>query len=131
MALFRARQRHIFASITLGCWLFAVFIGVVHACGFDGELGYWPEGMTAATMGPGQSDDDTAPGCAQFCAGSLPVLAKIQQVADQSSEQALLLPPWFVAPLPAPVTPAPLALHRLDSPPGIALLNTRFVRLAL
>ena len=130
MTFFRARQKRIFASMALGCWLFAMFIGVVHACSLDGENGYLQDDMTASTICPGPGDDDTAAGCAQFCAGNLPVLAKIQPIADQSSEQALLLPPSFVEALPAPVTPAPLALHRLDSPPGIAL-NTRYVRLAL
>ncbi|SRR6266567_4017144 len=130
MALFRARQKYLFASIALGCWLFAVFIGVVHACGLDGQFRSLREGVTASATGPSQGDDDTAPGCEQFCAGNLPVLAKIQPVADQPGEQAVLLPLFFAEPLLAPVTAAPLALHRLRSPPGIAL-NTCFVRLAL
>ena len=129
MALLGTRQRHVLASITLGCWLFAVFAGVVHACGLDGEFGHSQQAVSASTDTPRQGADDAAPGCEQFCADNLPVLAKIQLVADQPGEQALL-PFSLYQPLLARVAFVPSPLHRPRPTPGVAL-NTRYVRLAL
>ena len=130
MALFNAHQRKILTSVTLGCWLFAFFVGVVHACGLDGELGRSQQVVAASIDSQRHGDDDAHPGCEQCCADNLPVLVKLQSVQDQPGGQALLLPPFVVDPLLARMASVPSPLHRPHPPPGIAL-NTRFVRLAL
>jgi hypothetical protein len=130
MALFNAHQLKVLTSVTLGCWLFAIFVGVVHACGLDGELGHTQQVVAASIDSQRQGDDDAHPGCEQFCADNLPVLAKLQAVQDQPGGQALLLPSFVGEPLLARMASVPSPLHRPHPPPGIAL-NTRFVRLAL
>lgn len=130
MALFSAHQRKVLTSVTLGCWLFALSVGVVHACGLDGELGHPQRAVTASTDSEDQGDDDAHPGCERFCADNLLLLAKLQSVQDQPAGQALLLAPFVGEPLLAWMAPVPSPLHRPHPPPGIAV-NTRFVRLAL
>jgi hypothetical protein len=128
MALFNVHQRKVLTSVTLGCWLFALFVGVVHACGLDGELDRSQHVVAASIDSHRQSD--AHPGCQQCCADNLPVLVKLQSVQDQPGGQALLLPPFVGEPLLARMASVPSPLHRPHPPPGIAL-NTRFVRLAL
>jgi hypothetical protein len=128
MALLSARQRKVLTSVTLGCWLFAFFVGVVHACGLDEDLGR-SQRVVAASI-DNQGDDDARLGCERFCADNLPVLAKLQSVQDQPGGQTLLLLPFSDEPLLAGMASTPSLLHRPHPPPGIAL-NTRFVRLAL
>jgi hypothetical protein len=130
MALFNAHQRKILTSVTLGCWLFALFVGVVHACGLDGELGRSHHVVAVSIDSQRHGDGDAHPGCQQFCADNVPVLAKLQSVQDQPGGQALLLLPFMGEPLLARMASVPSPLHRPHPPPGIAL-NTRFVRLAL
>jgi hypothetical protein len=129
MALFNAHHRKALTSVALGCWLFAFFAGVVHACGLDGRPGHSQRVAAASIDGQCQGDDDAHPGCEQFCADNLPVLAK-QSVQDQPGGQALLVLPFVDKPLLARMASVPSPLHRPHPPPGIAL-NTRFVRLAL
>jgi hypothetical protein len=130
MALFNVHQRKVLTSVILGCWLFALFVGVVHACGLDGELGRSQHVVAATIDSQRHGDGDTDPGCQQCCADNLPVLVKLQSVQDQPGGQALLLPPFVSEPLLARMASVPSPLHRPHPPPGIAL-NTRFVRLAL
>ena len=128
MSLLNAHQRMVVPRVALGCWLFAFFVGVGHACGLDGVAGPSQPPVSAAADTPGQADDDA--GCGQFCAGNLPVLEKLQAVQDQPGGQPVLLSPFLGEPLLARITTAPSPLHRPHPPPGIPL-NTRFVRLAL
>jgi hypothetical protein len=130
MALFNAHQRKVLTSVTLGCWLFAFVVGIVHACGLDGERGRSQQVVAASIDSQRPGDGDVHSGCEQFCADNLPVLAKLQSVQDQPGGQALLLPPFVGEPLLARMASVPSPLRRPHSPPDIAL-NTRFVRLAL
>jgi hypothetical protein len=131
MALFSALQRKVLTSVTLGCWLFAFFVGVVHACVLNGELGHSQQVVSISIDSQGLDDHDAHPGCEQFCAENVPVLAQASSVAGQSGEQALLPSPprWCVSRWVSTASPA-VAMHRPHPPPGVAL-NTRFVRLAL
>lgn len=130
MARFNAHQRKILTSVTLGCWVFALFVGVVHACGLDEALGHSQQMVSASIDSHGQGDDDAGTGCERFCADNLPVLAKLQMVQDQPGGQALISPLRVGEPLFARMTAATSRLDRPHPPPGIAL-NIRFVRLAL
>jgi hypothetical protein len=113
-----------------GCRRISLSTSVVHACGLDGELGHSQQVVAASIDSQRQGDDDAHPGCEQFCADNLPVLAKLQSVQDQPGGQALLLTPFVGEPLLARMASVPSPLHRPHPPLGIAL-NTRFVRLAL
>jgi hypothetical protein len=112
----------------LGCWLFAFFVAVAHACGPDEGLYPSRQVLSASADTPCQSANDA--GCGQFSAENLPVPAKLQLVQDQRGEQALLLPPSLGGQLMARLSPAPSRLHRAPLP-SAASLNTRYVRLAL
>ena len=124
-----AHQRKVVASLALGGWLFAFFVGVAHACGLDAGLGAAHHAVTVSAVGQNPCDGDALPGCKQFCADDLPVLAKLQSIQDQPGGSALL-PPSSGEPLLVRVAWVHSPLHRLYPPPDIAP-NTRFVRLAL
>jgi hypothetical protein len=129
MVTFNAHQRKVVASVALGCWLFAFFVGVVYACGLDEGLGYSQQVVTASSENQVGGDEDALPGCERFCAEK-PVLAKLQAVQDQPEGQTLLFARFSGGSLLPPFASTPSTVHRLYPPPGIAL-NTRFVRLAL
>jgi hypothetical protein len=129
MALFKAHQRKALTSVTLGCWLFALFVGVVHACGLDGELVPLQQAAAVSTNAHDQCGSDAPPGCERFCTGDLPLLAKIQSVQDQPGGHAILAP-MFGEPLWPRVVAVPSPLFRTRPAPGIYLI-ARSVRLAL
>ena len=128
MSLFKARHRKVVTSVALGCWLFAFFVGVIHACGLDEAIGHAHQGATVSTDSQGDAAD-TVPGCEQFCASDLPVLATPQPAQDQPIGHALL-PRFLGEPLLVRVPSVPPPLQRQHPPPGVVLI-TRFVRLAL
>lgn len=130
MAFLNAYRRKVLASATLGCWLFVLFVGVVHACGLDEKLSHLQSSIATSSANPGQGDDHPAPGCEQFCADNVPVLAKLQSANDQPYVQSLLLPAFLSRSALLRAAIAPSVLHRQHQPPRIAL-NTLFVRLAL
>ena len=127
MGLFR-RQRKPFTAVVMACWLFALFVSVAHACGFDADQSDATRAMTMSSNGGGT--ENAPPGCDKFCADDLPVLAKIKSVQDQSSAQALLIFPLSVAPALVGNSRAAIPL-RSAHPPEAVSLNIRFVRLAL
>lgn len=129
MALVNAHQRKVLTSVTLGCWLFALFVGVAHACGLDAALSPLHHAVTVSVGSQDQGDEDALLGCEQFCADDLPVVAKLQLVQDHPGGHALPLPS-LGEPLIIRVAWAPSLARRLDPPPDIAP-NIRFVRLAL
>ena len=126
---FNAHQRKVWASIALGCWLFAFLVGVVHACGLDEALGDSQHFVTASSENQVGGDENALPGCERFCTEK-PLLAKLQTVQDQPGGQTPLFARFVGEPFLAPIASIPPTLHRPHPPPGIAL-NTRFVRLAL
>ena len=129
MFRFRQRQRKTLAAIVVGYWLFAFFVGVAHACGIDEVLGESHALAVTVTDSQGR-DDDAAPGCHQFCADDLPMLAKLKTVQDAPTVQAFLVQALWVEPLLTGAAPIASLPHSPDPPPGIDI-NIRFVRLAL
>ena len=75
-------------------------------------------------------DGSASPGCRQFCADDLPVLAKIKGIQDQPTGQPILLSTYLDVPLPIRVKPTARRLQSPDPPSGIAI-NIRFARLTL
>lgn len=127
MALISAHGK-VLASVTLGCSLFAFFVGVAYACGLGGGLYPSRQVLSDSTDMPCQSAN--AAGYGQLCAENLPMVAKLQLVRHQPGGQALLLSASLGEPLLSRDTPAPSPLQR-PHPPSGASLNTRYVRLAL
>jgi hypothetical protein len=129
MGLFR-RQRKPFTAVVMACWLFALFVSVAHACGFDADQSDATRAMTMSSNGGGT--ENAPPGCDKFCADDLPVLAKIKSVQYQSSAQVLFISPLSVAPARVANSRAAMPLRSAHPPaPVVASLNIRFVRLAL
>ena len=126
MIFFRRRQRKLIISVSLGCWLFAFFLGVVNACEVAGEL--------AASHRTATHDhdhgDSTTTGCEHFCADNPPISAKAKTFWDQGGEQ----PPLIARVLRATIDTGGSRTVRLpddpDPPPPFARY-ARFHRLAL
>lgn len=132
MSCFNAHRRKVITSVTLGCWLFAFFIGVVHACGQEVALDHARHGgssVMASTDSQSHDDRDVAPYCEQFCIDDTPVLTSPQSGQDQPQSHAHP-PPSTGDPLWVRVFSVPPPLYRPHPPPGIALI-TLFGRLAL
>ena len=123
-----ARQTRAVTGLALGAWLFALVVGIAHACSL-GELGVTPgeRGVTSASAcAPGEG---TAAGCAEFCKSDVPVVSKVPLIGEHSAAQlpialatnvhvVLALPPAFL-----PARPA-------HSPPGVPPI-LKFTRLRL
>ena len=130
MNLLRPRQRKLVTLVTLGCWLFSFFAGVVNACELVREIAVTHHASTGAAHHH-ESDDATPSGCEQFCANDVAIpAAKVNLFEHQSADQALLLAPMLGVTIVTGATPVPLLLDHPDPPPGIALY-ARFLRLAL
>lgn len=124
------RRRKSLTSIVLGVWLFALFVGFVHACGLD-EDSLRADQIKAVNAGcHGQGDQGIPAACAKFCSDDLPLLAKVKALQDPPAGQAFLIvsingDSFLRGPVSNPtLLPSP------DPPPVIAV-NTRLVRLAL
>jgi hypothetical protein len=129
MSFLNTRQRKVVTSVALGCWLFAFFVGVIHACGLNEGIDHSQQASAIVIDCQSQGDDDGVPDCERFCANNLPVLAKLQSVQDQPGGTALPAP-FLGQPFLVRLGTLPPALHRSHPPPAVALI-TRFVRLAL
>jgi hypothetical protein len=128
MNLPRSRRRNYVASLLLGSWLFALAMGIAHACGLDTELGRASQAVTSSVVD--SSRDATSACCEQIGADGLAVPSDFQAIHDQAIEQPLLLDARFD---PALVNrSAPPGSLKLRSHPAPAFaLNLRFARLAL
>jgi hypothetical protein len=118
------RRRRALTSIFLGAWVFALFVGIANACGWDGVITVAHHPVAAHSV------DGMPPGCEQFCNDNLPLLAKLQSVQDGSAGQPLAFATHHYlgfAPMPAPALRPVLAAH---PPPGAPPL-LRFLRLSL
>jgi len=84
------QQRKTITSFALVVWLFALFVGIAHACGLDepgGGLLY----AVAASPSERQSDAGTPDDCEQFCKANVPVVTKLPSLGDQSDAQPLIV----------------------------------------
>ena len=109
-------------------WLFALFVSVAHAYGFDADKSDATRAMTMSSSGG--STENAPPGCDKFCADDLPVLTKIKSVQDQPSAQALPVSPLSIPPALTSTPPAGTPLWSAQPSPGVSL-NIRFVRFVL
>ena len=121
------RHRKTLAALLLGTWLFALFVGVAHACIATPVHACQDSGTT---MGQGSDGDDDASGnCREFCSVDTPLPTKLQLVQDQPAGQPLLLASAGMLPARA-VAPASTRSYQAHPPPDVPLLQ-RTLRLAL
>ena len=83
------------ASAVLGLWTLALFIGIANACSWDG-VSTVPHSSTtaahAAVHATGEvADEDTGPGCEDFCSNDVPLLGVLQLVQEPPAGLALLV----------------------------------------
>lgn len=129
MSAFPRCRRNSIASIVLGLWIFALFVGIAHACSVDGVTPHRPMPM-AGHANSAPMDDDMAPGCEQFCSNDLPLVTVLKLVQDQPAAEPLLVALFDdgnLVSFSAPNSRTELAAH---PPPGLPL-SIRFARLTL
>ena len=128
MSRLHARQSKTITGLALGVWLFALLVGIGHACNL-GELGMPPGQHTIASASAGSTDDGMPAGCAQFCASDVPVVTKLPLLGDPPDVQPLIVAVnafHVVATSPPAFQRAPVARPPSDVPPFL-----RFTRLRL
>lgn len=100
------RQSWTVTGFALGVWLFALFVGIVHACTLT-ELGMTPGQVGVTSVGACTFEEGMPAGCDQFCK-SVPVVSKAPLIGEQSAAQlplavatdvhvVLALPPALLA----------------------------------
>jgi hypothetical protein len=123
------RHRKALASMILGAWLFGLFVGIAHACGWDGVTAMQHDAVAARTADQ-PSPDGVPPGCEKFCNDDLPLVAKVQSVQDSPGGHPLVLAGHQesgLAPIPLPVVRPVVVAH----PPPDVSVSIRFLRLTL
>lgn len=84
------QQRKTITGVALGAWLFALFAGIAHACGWV-EPSIAPVHAVAANASQHSSDEGTPVGCEQFCKSDVPVVTKLPLQGDQPDAQPLIV----------------------------------------
>ena len=128
MSKSQPRQSKLAAGFALGVWLFAVFVGVVHACGL-GELGATPGHRTVTSASACSACEGMPVGCAQFCASDVPVVGKVPSIGEQSAEQIPIAAATNVHVVIA--LPPAASLARAARPPSGVPPTLHFTRLRL
>ncbi len=113
------RHRKALAALTLGAWLFALFMGIANACATAGAQTATAQGM--AMSGDASHDERPSANCLQFCADDTPVSAKLQLAPDQPTGQPLLVAAASLSHAPSAV-PAAAVVHLAHPPSGVPVL---------
>ena len=122
------QQRKSIAGVALGVWLFALFVGIAHACG-SVEPSFAPAHAAAVNASQHSSDEGMPIGCEQFCKSDIPVITKLPAFGDQPDAQPLIVAVdnvRVVLASPPAYQRAQAAHSRSDVPPFL-----RFTRLRL
>src|SRR5512147_1083507 len=99
------RRKALVASLVLGAWVFGLFVGIAHACGWDGVTAMRHDAVAAGALAE-PSSDGAPSGCEKFCNDDLPLLAKVQSVQDSPTGHPPVLAAhqgFGPAPHPAPL----------------------------
>lgn len=83
------RHRKGLATAALGLWLFALFLGIAHACSWDGVTTVPHTPALEAHVGGGMADD-TAPDCEDSASNDLPLPSGLALVQDAPAEITLI-----------------------------------------
>ena len=84
------RHRRGLASAALGLWLFALFVGIAHACSWDGVTTVTHTPALEPHVGGGVADS-TAPDCEDSASSDLPLPSGLQLVQDAPAEVTLIV----------------------------------------
>lgn len=123
------RHRRFASSAVLGAWIFALFVGAVHACG-------WVDASAPATHADVAPHagllHDSGPGveCVEHPGEGLPVLNKVQAVQDPPEGRPLVVGPGHGVARRPSSAPALRSLRAARPPPAAPPL-LRFLRLTL
>ncbi len=118
--------------LVLAAWLFAMFVGISHACSLQAMgsahvTAMDLRGMDVDAMPAG--DECPSANCLQFCADDTPVLTKLHLVPGEPAGSAV---PTATAMAVVPHTAAPaIAVAELPHPPPDVPLLLRSLRFAL
>ncbi len=124
------RHRKCLTSGVLGMWVFALFVGIANACGWDGvtAMAHQP---TAPLHAEGATvNHDMTPGCEHFCSIDLPLFSVLKLVQDQPAAQPLVLATREDLGLRSISAPNLRLARNAHPPPGVPF-SLRFVRLTL
>jgi hypothetical protein len=122
------RQSRTITGLALGLWLFALLVGIAHACNL-GDLGVTRGQRAVMSVSAGSRDGGMLAGCEEFCASNVPVVTKLPLIGDQQEMQPQIVAVneiHVVIAFPPAFQPAPVAHPPSDVPPFL-----RFTRLRL
>ena len=80
------RQSKTVTGFALGVWLFALFVGIVHACTLT-ELGMTPGQVSVTSVRACTFGEGIPAGCDQFCKSDVPVVSKAPLIGERSAAQ--------------------------------------------
>jgi len=123
------RHRKGLVTASLGMWLFALFLGIAHACSWDGVTTVTHTPPLEAHMGGGAADT-TVPDCEDSASNDLPLPNVVQLVQDPPAEVALIVATQHDLRLLPNFAPLAGLSGRAHPPPGVPFSN-RIVRLTL
>ena len=130
MSWFLRCYRKFLASMVLGLWAFAVFVGIANACSLN-DVAAAPHLPTVSVHAVSQSSDDgVAPGHEHSCSNDLPWVGVLMQAHEQPASQPLVLAELHHPGFPPTSAPALRFVRTGHPPPGVPL-SLRTVRLAL
>ena len=121
------RQRRTITGVALAMWLFALFAGIAHACGWV-EQSAVPAHAVAANSSEHRIDRGTPVGCEQFCKSDIPVVTKLSPIGDEPNAQPLIVAVnglHVVPALPPPFGLAHAAYPSSDVPPFLRFAHLR------
>jgi hypothetical protein len=124
------RHRRFLASAVLGAWVFALFVGIANACGWDGVTSVSHNPIVLAHSVDDAAGHESTSGCDEFCSNDIPLFSVLKLVQDQPAGQPLALDSRYnvgVLPISAPALRPAQTAH---PPPGVPFL-LRTVRLTL
>ena len=124
------RHRKFLSSTVLGIWAFAVFVGIAHACTWDGVTAPAHPSTAAAHSDGDAADGNAGPGCEQFCSNDLPLVSVLQMVQDPPAGHPLMLAANHSLGF-LPISVSRLRSARTAHPPPGVPLSLRTVRLTL
>ena len=123
------RHRKGLASAALGLWLLALFLGIAHACSWDGVTTVTHTPPPEAHVG-GSVAGDSAPDCEDSASNDLPLPSVFQLVQDPPAEVALIVATQHDLRLLPNSAPLAGLSGRAHPPPGVPFSH-RVVRLTL
>lgn len=123
------RQFRWLTSLTLGMWLFALFVGIANACLPGQSLDGHPAGQDPSTMPAHHVADAASADCVKVCGDGVPLFAALPRVKDRPAAAALHVSRPH-SPEPA-VVGVSLAPARVAHPPADVPVYLRSLRLAL